>query len=470
MILKTGAALVLMGIGGTSAFGQTVYYVDDNAPLGGNGTSWSTAFRYLQDALLVVGDGDEIHVAGGTYTPDRDEAGQVTPSDPAASFQLVSGVGVYGGFAGLDDPDAPDVRNLAIYVTILSGDLNGDDVPGGGGGASDCCEAHAGAGCEDSACQDEVCADHPLCCDSEWTTTCALIAQGLCCELCSNRNDCDNSYHVVNGSGTDSTAILDGVTIIAGYTREPASLFAGGGILLDGGSPTLVNCTFLRNLASAGGAVGNFVGSPTMINCAFSGNRAAIDGGAIFNDMSTLTMVNCTLAGNFAPVGAGIRNYTAVTVFLTNCILWGNVAEQATGEAAQIENTASDVTVNYTCIEGWTGLYGGTGNTGEDPRFIDADGPDDMYGTYDDNLRLQDISPVIDAGDNTAVTVATDLDGHPRIVDGNGDEVAVVDMGAYEFQGSGEPIPAVSEWGLLIMVLLGTVAGTVIFRERRETG
>jgi len=30
--------------------------------------------------------------------------------------------------------------------------------------------------------------------------------------------------------------------------------------------------------------------------------------------------------------------------------------------------------------------------------------------------------------------VTTDLDGHPRIVDGNGDSTATVDMGAYEYQ------------------------------------
>ena len=34
-----------------SAQAQTVYYVDDDAPLGGDGTSWSTAFKFLQDAL-----------------------------------------------------------------------------------------------------------------------------------------------------------------------------------------------------------------------------------------------------------------------------------------------------------------------------------------------------------------------------------------------------------------------------------
>ena len=41
-------------------------------------------------------------------------------------------------------------------------------------------------------------------------------------------------------------------------------------------------------------------------------------------------------------------------------------------------------------------------------------------------------SPCIDAGNNSAVDAATDLDGNPRIADGNFDTVEVVDMGAYE--------------------------------------
>ena len=52
------------------------------------------------------------------------------------------------------------------------------------------------------------------------------------------------------------------------------------------------------------------------------------------------------------------------------------------------------------------------------------------------DLRLQEGSLCIDTGSNDAVPddVTTDLDGEPRIVDGNGDEVATVDMGAYELQ------------------------------------
>jgi hypothetical protein len=48
-----------------------IIYVDDNASEGEDGTSWSTAHKYLQDALAVAESGDEIWVAEGTYKPDQ---------------------------------------------------------------------------------------------------------------------------------------------------------------------------------------------------------------------------------------------------------------------------------------------------------------------------------------------------------------------------------------------------------------
>jgi hypothetical protein len=50
------------------------------------------------------------------------------------------------------------------------------------------------------------------------------------------------------------------------------------------------------------------------------------------------------------------------------------------------------------------------------------------------NLRLKSTSPCIDRGDNNAASpAATDLDSHPRIIDGDCDDVNLVDIGAYEF-------------------------------------
>ena len=66
----------------------------------------------------------------------------------------------------------------------------------------------------------------------------------------------------------------------------------------------------------------------------------------------------------------------------------------------------------------------GSNNINSDPLFVDAG---------NGNFRLQESSPCIDVGNNAAVVGSTDLDGRPRIFDGDDDSVATVDMGAYEF-------------------------------------
>ena len=123
------AFVLIITFGASVGYAQTVWYVDDDAPSGGDGASWYTAYRYLQDALAVAESGDEIRVAGGIYTPDQDEARNVFPGDRTAAFHVIEGVIVRGGYAGIMAPD-PDERDIETYVTFLSGDLNSDDGPG----------------------------------------------------------------------------------------------------------------------------------------------------------------------------------------------------------------------------------------------------------------------------------------------------------------------------------------------------
>ena len=73
--IRVFASLLFAGGLSVDVRAQTTWYVDDDAPLGGDGASWNSAYRYLQDALPAATNGDEIRVAGGTYKPDQDEAG-----------------------------------------------------------------------------------------------------------------------------------------------------------------------------------------------------------------------------------------------------------------------------------------------------------------------------------------------------------------------------------------------------------
>ena len=96
--------------------------MDDNASTGGDGSSWSTAHKYLQDALAVAEYGDEIWVKG-TYKPDQGE--RETLGDRTASFNLVNGVGVYGGFVGTEIARNPSGD---YNQTILSGEIDSNST------------------------------------------------------------------------------------------------------------------------------------------------------------------------------------------------------------------------------------------------------------------------------------------------------------------------------------------------------
>ena len=83
----------------TTTFGGIEIHVDDTAtgPVH-DGSSWCSAFLYLQDAIAIAETGDTIRVAQGLYKPDQG-SGQ-TEGDRAATFALLPAVTIAGGFAG----------------------------------------------------------------------------------------------------------------------------------------------------------------------------------------------------------------------------------------------------------------------------------------------------------------------------------------------------------------------------------
>ena len=101
---------------------------------------------------------------------------------------------------------------------------------------------------------------------------------------------------------------------------------------------------------------------------------------------------------------------------VTNCVLWDNGGEI-------YSDATSTPMVTYCDIQGG---YAGDSNIDADPMFVDPAGGD---------YHLRPDSPCIDMGSNAAVPgwLTTDFEGDTRILDGDGDGQAIVDMGADEY-------------------------------------
>lgn len=391
------------------------FHVDADAP--GpvhDGRTWATAMLTLQDALAAAASGDEVLVAEGVYKPDQ--GGGAAAGSREATFMLKPGVTIRGGFPGYGLPQ-PDARNPAAYVTILSGDLKGDDRWG-------------------------------------------------------NLNLQDNSYHVVTGPADGLPAVLDGITITGGNADGAYPHHYGGGLYNPDGKLRAVNCAFRANTGVWGGALMNFGPSAMLVNCQLTGNRALMLGGGLYNYEGAATLTNCRLAGNTAeyaetaggaaiynlngnltvldctvadnrsPAGRAIASFSwtsDVKVKVANSILFNGGNELWSNVREAVEVTYSDVQ------GGWTG----TGNLSTDPQFT-RPGTRNLEGEWiDGDYRLKTGSPAIDAGSSAALPadafdldadgdvaepLAYDLDNEARV------EGTRVDMGAYEQPGP-KPVP-----------------------------
>ena len=281
------------------AYAQTTLYVDDDAGEGNIGQSWDAPYENLESALVFAREHPiitEIHVAGGVYVPSGESESGVPRSK---TFQLVNGVAILGGYAGLADPGDPDVRDLNLYESILSGDLAGDDEPVSCPAGSSDCRAFGG-----------------FCVDG----FCTIRA-----------NNTDNAYHVVTGSDTDATAVLACFTITAGNANGSNPHDHGGGIHIMQltGSPTIEFCTIVRNRADFGGGVSCEPNSAAaFVHCTISENSAGQYGGAMFIALaSNPTLTDCSIAHNIAPYeGGGVYCGDSSNPIIETSTITGNIA------------------------------------------------------------------------------------------------------------------------------------------------
>lgn len=231
--------------------------------------------------------------------------------------------------------------------------------------------------------------------------------------------------------------------------RNNLTFGAGGAALYRETAVRTSNCTFLGNIAirpgnnsnGNGGAILTTFKPQEFVNCLFAGNSAKQVGGVWVFDALPASFVNCTFVNNesiFPGVEIGGLFGHESVVIADNLVLWNN---GGTTEGAQVALNNATLDIEFSLIQGITGIHGGVGNIGDDPLFANALGPDGVPGTSDDDLRPTSGSPAIDAGNNLAVPngVQFDLDGKARFVDdpaardtGMG-EPPIVDMGAYEF-------------------------------------
>lgn len=489
---------------------QTILYVDDTAAGANDGTSWQDAFVHLQNALKPAPPMSQIWVAVGTYRPDQGN-GQ-TPGDRSATFGLKSTVAVYGGFEGTEGSLGERVG--LFDQTILCGDLAGDDQPGFVNYGENSLHVVTADGVASTAVLDGftirgarangvvsggsdgddrgagLTADgDPLLQNcairNNWARTggggarLTGAATLIDCSFVSNRTHAEGAGVYATGSInlTFVRCRFDANEAFKGDLQNSSTL--GGGLFLRletaTSSARVVQCEFTGNTSvgdeatqgpkegSGGGLWVSNDGTLEVIQCRFSGNHARTTGGAAVINVAmgqTAVVTGCTVTGNTVtdpqPRAGGIQaGSTALGDFLIeNCVLWGNSNGSGFTEEAQLEQQGM-VELNFSAIQGLTGAIPGTGNIGLDPLFVDPDGPDDVLGTADDDLRLQPGSPCIDRGSNVLVPAdVADLDGdgdvlEPTPLDGAGcarfvDDPAssdagvgpapIVDMGAHEFQ------------------------------------
>ncbi len=411
----------------------TVFYVKTNGSDNANGTSWSTAFKTLENAFNNAVVGDQVWVASGVYKPT------------GSSFNLPNGVKLYGGFAGTEG--AVSQRDLSINTTTLNGDI-------GAIGTS--------------------------------TDNCDIIIKVINSSALTTINGFRfiNSYNNSGNLGgaitvTGGSATIENCTFIANYGYEGSAIgfssssgvlnvlncdinnnngVDGCGIYCNYGTVYVKDTKIQSNISSSdGGAIYSYAAIVVLDRCNISGNSAATAGGAFYAaDSATFEIYNSLIVGNYSNNGAVLFMYpisNSKTHKIINCTISGNrnvdtdvntsdlITLSYSGNCPFYNNILWNNTAPVTlangvvrrCFVNGTRMVpiSSSGVSSSNPQMINIGNPSQAPFTtdsYDYHLSLS--STAINYGLNSYVNSLynQDLEGYDRIYDGT------TDVGCYEVQ------------------------------------
>jgi len=313
-------------------FASAQIYVDVDATGSNNGSSWGNAYTDLQSALSDSSL-EEIWVAEGTYMPSL--------QDTMIYFSFLEAHDVYGGFNGTET--ALSERDPAANLTVIEGDINGDDVPNNFG-----------------------------------------------------MNKSDNATHLFYIPEGFSSVVIDGFNFQGGttlYTNDMDAFSWRGGAIYALSPINVSNCSFTNNAARSGGCI--YVSGTTgtsITDCNISNNYAVSQAAGIILDGSVdATISDIDVVSNLTNRGSvyvlfadniaisninflnnspnadswgcsGLQNYNSINITLSDCTFEGNTGGNASSVYVDGSyNYGFNMTVNNCTFESnTTSAFGGT--------------------------------------------------------------------------------------------------------------